>query len=207
MNISAPTLDQALVLEKCKNSLDFQLWPIEMEAQIEPWLSNFRPEELEHAYHLLNSFLFFSERMVKHLFLSAVNNLSSRIRKPGRTMSGERSAWRSLFDSALITQVTGETPSPADSGYLFARYARDFLGFDESQIVSNEDALRVLVSGNPRPIIFVDDFAGSGQQFVRMWMREYQIGMINRISFARYASTRQRFVGQGWFSYAHFKQR
>jgi hypothetical protein len=197
MNVSAPSLDQALVLEKCKNYLDFQLWPIEMEAQIEPWLSNFLPEETEHAYHLLNSFLFFSERMIKQLFLSAVNDLSSRIRKPGRTMNGESSAWRSLFDGILVTQVTGETPSPTDSGYLFARYARDYLGFDEAQILPNEEVLRVLVSGNPRPVVFVDDFAGSGNQFLRMWKRQHRIGMLDQMSFARYAANQRG----GFFAY------
>ncbi len=197
MNVSAPSLDQALVLEKCKNYLDFQLWPIEMEAQIEPWLSNFRSEETEYAYHLLNSFLFFSERMTKQLFLSAVNNLSGRIRKPGRTMSGERSAWRSLFDSILITQVTGETPNPTDSGNLFSRYARDHLGFDEGQILTNEEVLRVLLSGNPRPVVFVDDFAGSGNQFIRMWKRQHQIGALSQMSFARYAANQRG----GFFAY------
>ncbi|NEU95234.1 phosphoribosyltransferase-like protein [Bradyrhizobium uaiense] len=196
MAISAPSFDQGLILEKCKNHLDFQLWPIEMEAQIEPWLANFLPDEKEHAYHLLNSFLFFSERMTKQLFLSAVNDLSVRIRKPGRTMSGERSAWRSLFDSILVTQVTGEAPNPTDSGNLFSRYARDFLGFDEAQILSNDEVLRVLLSNNPRPVIFVDDFAGSGNQFARMWKRKHQIGSLH-MSFAMYASKQRG----GFFGY------
>jgi hypothetical protein len=185
---SAPSLDRAFILEKCRSFIAFQLWPIEIEAQLEPWLTNFRSDEIEYAHHLLNSFLFFSERMIKQLFFSAVHELSARQRKDERTAIAERSAWQHFFDSLIVTIVTGEQPNIADSGHIFARHCRDMLGFSEHQLVSNEQALSILVSGSGRSVLFVDDFVGSGNQFVKTWKRHHNIGTLSGMSFERYAA-------------------
>lgn len=188
---------RAFVIDKCKSAVDFQLWPPEMEARIEPWLSNFLDHEQEHAQHLLGSFLFFSERMVKQLFVAAFHDLSSRVRKDGRSIVAERGAWRHFFDRVVITQVTDEIPSPADSGHIFARYARDAIGIDPGQIVSNEEALRILLVQKDRPVVFVDDFVGSGSQFISTWTRLHNVGTNLRVSFARLAASQPR----GFYAY------
>jgi hypothetical protein len=188
VNSPPPALDQALILDKCRSFINFQLWPTEVEAQLEPWLQNFQPSEMEYAYHLLNSFLFFSERMVKQLFSAAVHELSAYIRREGRTAHAERSAWQFFFDNLLVTMVTGEQPSLADSGYMFIRHGRNMLGFREDQLVSNKDALEVLVAGAARSVLFVDDFVGSGSQFIQTWRRKYDLGTLYGMSFERYAA-------------------
>jgi hypothetical protein len=167
--------------------IDFQLWPSEIDSRIEPWLSNFQDHESDHALCLLNGLSFFSEKMVKHIFLSAVHELSSHIRIEGRTLVQERAAWQYFFDNIVITTVTGETPSPADSGHIFARYCRDHLGFAEEQIVSNERALQHVLANARRIVVFVDDFVGSGNQFVATWTRSHNFGRHDSISFARFA--------------------
>jgi hypothetical protein len=179
--------DKNLVLDKCRSSIEFQLWPADVDSRLEPWLSNFRDDELEHALQLLNGLMFFSEKMTKSIFLAAVNNLSSLVRRPNRNVVQERAAWQHFFDNLIVTTVTGESPSPADSGNIFARFARDYLGFDEAQILSNEDTLRAMLNGGPKTVIFVDDFVGSGQQFVRTWKRLHSIGTVTSMSFERYS--------------------
>jgi len=65
--------------------------------------------------------------------------------------------------------------------------ARQFLKFSEKRIVDPQDALRSLVKGDQRPILFVDDFVGSGAQFVATWQRLYDVGLSGAFSFERYA--------------------
>jgi hypothetical protein len=179
--------DRELVINKCRSSINFQLWPSDIDSRLDPWLSNFLESEMDHAICLLNGLSFFSEKMVKQIFLSAVHELSSHIRIEGRTLVQERAAWQNFFDNILITTVTGETPSLADSGNLFARYSRDYIGFEEGQIVSNEGALQHLLANERRNVVFVDDFVGSGIQFVTTWRRSHTVGRHDDISFARYA--------------------
>jgi hypothetical protein len=180
---------RAYVLDKCKTAIEFQLWPPEMESRLEPWLANFEPHEQEHAYYLLGSFLFFSEKLVRQMFLAAFHDLSSRVRKNGRSIIGERPAWRHFFDRVIITQVMDEHPSPADSGHIFARHARDLIGIDQAQIVSNQEALQILLAQRDRPVVFVDDFVGSGHQFITTWTRSHNIAGANGISFKRIAAS------------------
>ena len=75
--------------------------------------------------------------------------------------------------SALITTVQGEVPNASDSGGVFVRKARQVLGLAEKQLEWPERALQRVVDGHSGPVIFVDDFVGSGEQFIKTWKRKY----------------------------------
>src|SRR5262249_18816343 len=64
-----------------------------------------------------------------------------------------------------------------DSGYIFARWARQELGISEDRILAPADALARLRNDGPRPLVFVDDFAGSGDQFVETWTCCHELGL------------------------------
>src|SRR4051812_2952673 len=85
-------VDRAFVLEKCSRFVDFQLWMLRSEIDPVGWLSNFSAHEQEHAYHLLNSFMFFSNDLVRAMFLSAFQNVSCLIRQPGRQFALEQAS-------------------------------------------------------------------------------------------------------------------
>lgn len=72
--------------------------------------------------------------------------------------------------SAVFTPVKGERPNPTDSGYLLCRKARQLLGVSEHRIVDTSDALSYAYEG--KPIVFLDDFVGSGDQFLSTWKRD-----------------------------------
>jgi hypothetical protein len=181
-------VDRAWVLGKCDSFVDFQLWPIQTTLNPEGWLKNFLSDELEHAYHLLNSFTFYSEQLVRELFLAGFQNISCIRRKPGLSFAEQQSAWRSFCSEVLVTFVTGEQPNPTDSGHLFTRIVRQHLRISERRIVEPQVALRSLVEGSQKPILFVDDFVGSGAQFVATWRRPYDVGMVGHMSFERFAN-------------------
>jgi hypothetical protein len=183
-------VDRAFVLGKCSSFVDFQLWPIRTIVNPEHWLDNFTSDEQEHAYHLLNSFMYFSEPLVRDVFLAAFQNLSSYVRKPDRSLRQERVAWRKFCEGLTVTYVTGEQPNPTDSGFIFARMARQFLNFTEQQILHPQEALRALLEGKTDRILFVDDFVGSAQQFISTWRRGYDVARLGQWSFEMYSRSK-----------------
>jgi hypothetical protein len=176
-------LNVELLNEKCSDFAKFQIWPLRARLDARGWLANFESDDLPLARHLLNAFIYFSDDLTRQLFVSALQGISVlptwRARHPG----GVFQEWARFTKSLTLTYVTGEVPNPADSGHLFARKARDHAGIPEGRIVSPEEALRkIVIEGDASPIVFVDDFVGSGNQFCDTWERQYQIGT-KRVSF------------------------
>lgn len=59
----------------------------------------------------------------------------------------------------------------------------------ESQCMYPETAIKEVAHSGIRPIIFVDDFVGSGNQFISTWTRQYEISPGRSISFAELSQT------------------
>lgn len=177
-------VNRELLLARCDFLVESQLWPIEQDLDYQGWLGNFLDCEQKYAECLLNGFMFFSQAITRQLFLVGFNRLFFSVQKSDP--SGKpQDAWNAFKDSLLVTHVTGEDPSPSDSGYAFARLARQFLGLKESQIVTNEYAVEKLWFDGPVPLLFVDDFVGSGNQFCDTWERFHTIAPTVSVSFQR----------------------
>jgi hypothetical protein len=188
-NVRILQVDRAFVLEKCNSFVDFQLWPIRSELDPEGWLGNFTEAEQAHALHLLNAFIYFSHDLTRDIFLSSFQSISSSLRERNHDFVPVRDSWRNFCDNLVVTYITGEVPSPTDSGYIFARMARQFLGISQNRIFEPKEALRLLVEGQKRPVLFVDDFVGTGQQFVATWERLYDVGQTAHSSFKLFAAS------------------
>lgn len=183
MSVWTPRVTKELLLSKCNHFVGVQLWPTETKLDARGWLSNFTNDEEPCALHLLNSFFYFSEPLVERLFVAGILNLSQRVLTSKRSFIPAASEWRDFLSSAYFVRVTGERPSDTDSGYIFARMARQELAIPESHIVRHEEILEVLLSDPAVPVIFVDDFVGSGRQFITMWRRKYSLANDRLLSF------------------------
>lgn len=172
---------EKVVLEKIEYFVNVQLWP--RSAQPERWLDNFLDPERPYAVQLLNSFVHFNQEITEELFVSAFQLLSCEVLSAGARPDEAVEAWHQFRKRVLITPVQGENPSPADSGYLYAKKARDRLNISERQLVTHEDALRAVTQDATQPIIFVDDFVGTGEQFIRHWCRYVSVDG-TKVSFA-----------------------
>lgn len=150
-----------------------RVWP-QIPAVVRPrqWLANFLPDELPIATALLDAFLYYNSEMTDRLFVSSFHNLSSIV-AGGATYNAWRTEWRRFLARVLVTHPTGDPPSVTDSGHLFDRKARQLLGLDEERILAPAETLERLVRRGPAPVVFVDDIAGSGVQFVSTWQRPY----------------------------------
>ena len=136
------------------------------------WLDNFTPGERPYALSILSAFLYLSNPIIDAMLYGAVHSLSCRL--AGRMVSTSvRPWWREFLSRVKFTYVQGETPGPTDSGYLFARKARQVLGIPERQIVDPIEALHALVHDPRTPVVFVDDFVGSGNQMYETWYRRW----------------------------------
>jgi len=156
------------------------------------WLENFAPEEQGHAVQLLDSFLFYSDVLVDEMFAAAFQSLSTVVVPRGEPFPRAQSMWRAFVDSVFITYPTGENPSITDSGIEFAKKARQILGISEDRIQPPEVVLETLFkAGTPFPVVFVDDFVGTGHQFITTWKRAYNVPSESGASFQRFASARK----------------
>lgn len=174
---------EAGAIDACERLIDLHAWP---SSKIDPhgWLENFEPADRTYAAHMLARFMFFSDELVDALFLSAFQSLSNRVRQGWLPRLGANRAWNGFLNRAYITIVQGETPNPSDSGFLFARKARQVLGMPEDQLLAPGAALKAMADGFDGPIIFVDDFVGSGAQFLSTWQRKREISGHGRIAFS-----------------------
>lgn len=175
-------MNEAL-LSQCRYLHDLRLWTHVPTPRVERWLGNFLPDELPFAEALLEAFVYLNDEMIDRLFASAFHNLSGGDLGSGASYASRQADWQRFRDDVHITHVTGEEPNSSDSGYAFARRARMSLLVDQSHIFPPDEALRQQLVAGPTPLIFVDDFAGSGNQFLETWTREIVIGTTKR-SFA-----------------------
>ena len=163
-DLALPILTRDDLISKCDYFSSIGIWPSKMILDPERWLDNFLAEEIEHALYLLNAFMYFDTILVDQIF-------SASIRTIGRQMTSDQ--WREFLSSVLVTLVTGEEPNVTDSGHVFARKARS-LGIPERSIIGPEQTCNQIQSGFNGAVIFVDDFVGSGTQFITTWCRTYR---------------------------------
>jgi hypothetical protein len=147
-------------------------------------LNNFDGADADVAAFLLDKFTFYNSKLTDCLFKASYYSLSDGMPK-GPQAPGRTDLVSALVD-AVFTPVRGEHPNYSDSGFILCRKARQLLGVPESAIVDTADATYHADKG--RTVVFVDDFIGSGDQFIKTWT-----STIGRASFAE-IQARSRFV-------------
>lgn len=188
--IAPVEVTEPFVLAKCDYFVDVQLWPLHSHVDPRRWLQNFTDEERPYAIHLLNALLYYAEPLIDQLFVAAFQGLSRYLRGKSESLVQAQAAWRAFVDNAIVTPVPGERPHSTDSGNLFARKARDQVPIPESRILTPEVALREIIS-RPRPVVFIDDFVGSGNQFLTMWKRPLEVTPSFQLSFEKYVAAQR----------------
>ncbi|MGI4789715.1 MAG: phosphoribosyltransferase-like protein [Janthinobacterium lividum] len=179
------------VIEKSKYFVDIQLWPLLQKLNPVFWLENFREDELEHAIYLLDAFLYFSNDLIEAMFQSAFQGLSKSSLNLSDTSVNQQLMWSDFVDKIVITHVTKEVPHSTESGFIFERMARQVLGLPGSQFKSGDELYRLLQGTQSYNIVFVDDFVGSGEQFVHTWQRPYFFSPLHSTDFNQIAQTGQ----------------
>ena len=181
--LSTPSVSQIVVTSKVEFFVDVGIWPTRDRLDPYGWLENFVEHERPFALNLLNVFLFYNDALTDALFRSAIQQIGTRAVVGSGSIDDANHEWQAFLRSVRITYVEGEQPNPTDSGYVFARKARQVAGIDESQITHPVNVLAEHASGASHPILLVDDFVGSGRQMEATWHREYTISNSMTASF------------------------
>lgn len=186
------TMHEAEVLDERDYFSSIRLWgPVPASIKTRAWLENFKPKERQHAVALLNSFVYLNSEVTDKLFVSAFSGLAQMVSKDAGTYADKKLEWNEFRRGVLITHPTGETPNATDSGFLFDRKARQLLDINEDHIMLPEEVLTTLLLRGPRPVVFVDDFAGSGDQFTKTWNRSYSLSTGDVVSFSQLSAAGQ----------------
>ena len=187
---TAVDITDEFVLEKCDYFTSVQLWPIRTELNPRLWLGNFAPHEQIHARYLLNSFLYLSSHLTEQMVVDNFEALSRLVALPHTGSPDGATRWAEFASKLIVVIVRGEDPRPTDSGYLFSRITRDKLDIPELRIFDVPEALEKLEAGIDVPVVFIDDFVGSGDQFIETWTKSWIIGSGN-LSFQELSLQRQ----------------
>lgn len=188
--IPPPDVVASVLLEKIDFFTEVQLWPLTQNLDAAGWLTNFRTDELDHAHALLNAFVFISEPIADALLRAAFQSLSADFVSQTPTYQHAVDTWREACRSLLITYVQGEEPHVTDSGLTFVRKARRILGLGEDQIGAPDAILARALLNPRRPVLFLDDFVGSGNQMRDTWRRKVSLNG-EEWSFGRLASEKK----------------
>ncbi len=140
------------------------------------WLGNFVEKELPFARQLLNSFVFVSDQSTRRLLRHAISQLSRFVLGDEcDSFVYEKSRYQEVLLRSVVTSPTGEVPNISDSGALFTRLVRQELDFPQANLKDNAGTVKLILESGLRSVIFVDDFVGSGNQFVETIHREIEI--------------------------------
>lgn len=159
---------QKEVLAKCDVLKAAGFWPNEPTLRPRAWLRNFESSDQGTAAFLLDKFTYYNAEMTDALLKASYQSLGD-----GLVQSANGSSLNITSDlpCAVFTPVTGERPNPTDSGNLMCRKARQLLSIPENRIVEPQAAMTHAANGGT--VIFIDDFIGSGDQFLETWQRDY----------------------------------
>jgi len=157
------------VLARCDSLKLAGVWPSASSMDYEGWLNNFDSEDSHIAALLLDRFTYYNQEQTNALFVSAYNSIGDGLQKgPEAPLSKELII---SLQKAVFTLVTGESPNVSDSGFTFCRIARQKLRIPEDLLVEPKVALEHARRGGT--VVFLDDFIGSGDQFLNAWRRPY----------------------------------
>jgi hypothetical protein len=182
------------ILETRRYYSGLGLWPaIPGSINPEGWLTNFRGDlDQEIAIELLDSFVHFSSAQTKRLLASAFHTLSYQIERKRGVHPYSGSGWRDYLDNVQVSYPQEDERDPAGSGRMFLRQARANLLPSEDQLHDPDDLLITLAhSSVAMDVILIDDFAGSGDQFLRAMRREVHINATETTTYEELISQRR----------------
>jgi hypothetical protein len=159
------------VISKCEAFKKASLWPSEQILKPRAWLNNFEDSDKYIAAVLLNHFIFYNDQLTNYLFLSSYQSIGDGYSKG--PSAPDKNTLLNALKTAIYAPVEGENPNPTDSGYIMCRRARQVLGISENRIVNTSKALMHAAQGGT--VVFIDDFIGSGDQFLSTWEKSYPL--------------------------------
>jgi hypothetical protein len=161
------------ILEKSEFFRTIHAWPLNDVLNYKGWLDNFsNQDERDIASHILDFFIFYPRPMINQMLKTVIGYC-------GEALQSYFPDWNhdDFINRCIYSYIPGETINPTDSGFFFLKLLREELHIPEKNIISFNDLFSLLEKPSGAiPIIFVDDFVGSGAQCLKAW-NENKIGL------------------------------
>lgn len=158
-------------IDKFQYYRETQLWPLNDKLNYEHWLDNFTSDqEKEVAFRLLDYLIYIPEKFVNQMLKTVIGHC-------GYILKDIRGTWaKDDFNrNCFYSFIPGEDENPTDSGFLFQRKLRDYVGISERQIKSYRQILDIMAANDHCNIILIDDFVGSGAQTYTAWNKNVKV--------------------------------
>lgn len=150
------------IIEKCNDFAEMQVWTsLTPKLDHQGWLNNFKDSERDYALSILSSFFFFNEKMCDDLLKYSFENIFIED-------ANNASLWEDLKNFGYFTTIDKDHNGTA-SGYIYLRKTKHVLGISQTRILVKQDVIEKLQAKQIKYLIFVDDFLGSGEQFIEAW--------------------------------------
>jgi len=182
-------IDYDSVIGKSDFLRNIQVWPLDDVLNYKGWLDNFpNSEEKAIALQMLYFFIYYPKSMIKQMLKTVVGYC-------GEILQSRFSNWQhdDFINRCIYSYIPGETINPTDSGHTFLKMLRDELHIPEDHIVNYKDVFSIKNTSNPIPVIFVDDFLGSGAQCEKAWNKN-KIGPFGKTLKKIAASSSHTFI-------------
>lgn len=166
-------MDPLSILDSRRYLSEILVWPPYRKLDLQGWLDNFE-EGLDRdiALALLQSHVHLDEEQIVYAVASTLHGISSRAEFGSADVRD--ATWTDFLNEVVFSFPLGYPGDATASGYIFGRVV-ERLGFDESRIRASEHLVERLKTGGTTPVIFLDDLAASGSQFIRNWRRKYPV--------------------------------
>lgn len=198
--MTASVAEEEFILSTRDFFSNASIWPQQpRDVDHRGWLTNFEGDhDRAIATQLLDSFLLISTNQVEKMVTSSFHSLSPL---QGDMFDNDPAAYSNAwkrFRERLAVTFPARRNDPAGSGHLFARTARALVADRDEQLFEPDSLVIELAQrGTPRPVVFVDDFSGTGNQFTASWTRDVTLPDGSKHSFASLA--KKGLIEQAYF--------
>lgn len=161
------------VKAQCEALVRAQFWPLAPDTNPDAWLANFEGDDRVIAAIILQQFVLFSERTCVALMRRAFFHLLQSVASHELDRTKRQKRMQEFLATAFFCPIEGETPNVTDSGPALCRMLRKAIRIPDDRFLRTRDAVDAVLHG--APVVFVDDFVGTGEQLYHTWCRPYRL--------------------------------
>lgn len=147
-------------------------WPSRHRLEPSRWLGNFDPDDIEAAEVLGQSFLYIPEVHFVATLRAALLSMCELLPQLALENYPCCGTWPSFIGSSTFCIIDDARRHLTESGFFVARHLRESLGVPEARIKPLREFAEFAEAASPvTPVVFVDDFLGTGRQLTDAFSR------------------------------------
>jgi hypothetical protein len=162
------------VITRCMDFLYCGIWAGIHPSRLRKWLNNFNTDEEKYfAACVLDSLVYRSEQQTVSLLRQLLQRTLPDLTRLDPTPLGAMEDWQGILKidpgaadpGVRLVAAVQRTDPPTKSAYVILRLLKRHLGINENWVISPWAVAESLRAGI-QVFVFIDDFLGTGQQFI-----------------------------------------